>query len=256
VAWLSLDESDNHPRSFWTSFVAAIRSATEIPRGNPLAGLAPGLGGREGNHRRLVAGLTGLPDPVVVVLDDFQIVREPAVLTGIAELLRHPPEQLRLVLLSRVVPALPLRRLELRGELAEIRSHDLAFDVPEALALFAADGVPIEPDEARLLVDRTEGWPAGLQLAAYFLKRGGPDRTAADFADNDQAVSDYLVEEVLINQPPELQQFLLRTSVTERLTGGLAQALTDDSRGQRFLELLERSNAFVVGLSPDRHWYR
>lgn len=256
VAWLSLDESDNHPRSFWTSFVAAIRSATEIPRGNPLAGLAPGLGAREGSHRRLVAGLTGLPDPVVVVLDDFQIVREPAVLTGIAELLRHPPAQLRLVLLSRAVPALPLRRLELRGELAEIRSHDLAFDVPEALALFAAGGVPIEPDEARLLVERTEGWAAGLQLATYFLKRGGPDRTAADFAGNDQAVSDYLVEEVLTNQPPELQQFLLRTSVTERLTGGLAQALTDDPRGQRFLELLERSNAFVVGLSPDRHWYR
>lgn len=254
VAWLSLDESDNRPRSFWTYFVAAIRSATEIPRGNPLAGLAPGLGVRDVSHRRLVAGLAALPDPVVVVLDDFQVVRETAVLTRIAELLRHPPAQLRLVLLSRGDPSLPLRRLELRGELAEIRTHDLAFDVPEALTLFAADGVPIDSDDARLLVDRTEGWPAGLQLAAYFLKGGG--RTAADFAGNDQAVSDYLLEEVLTSQPAELQRFLLRTSVTERMTGGLAQALTDDARGQRFLELLERSNAFVAGLSPDRQWYR
>ncbi|MET9270644.1 LuxR C-terminal-related transcriptional regulator [Kribbella sp. NPDC003557] len=256
VAWLSLDENDNDPRSFWSYFVAAIRSSTEIPRGNPLAGLAPGLGGRDGSHRRLVSGLTLLPDPVVVVLDDFQLVREPAVLARITGLLRHPPAQLRLVLLTRVDPALPLRRLELRGELAEIRSRDLAFDVPEAVALFAADGVPIGPDDVRLLVDRTEGWPAGLRLAAYFLKGAGPGRTAEAFAGNDQAVSEYLLEEVLTSQPPELQRFLLRTSVTDRLTGGLAEALTDDPRGQRFLEQLERSNAFVVGLSPDRRWYR
>ncbi|MGW1339546.1 LuxR C-terminal-related transcriptional regulator [Kribbella sp. NPDC002412] len=256
VAWLSLDESDNHPRSFWSYFVAAIRSAAEIPRGNPLAGLAPGLGDADENLRRLVAGLTRLPDPVVVVLDDFQLVGEPAVLGAVAELLRHPPSQLRLVLLTRADPTLPLRRLELKDELAEIRSTDLAFDVPEALALLAAAGVVVDPDGARLLVDRTEGWPVGLRLAAYFLKGGEPGRTPADFAGDDQAVTDYLLEEVVASQPPELRRFLLRTSVADRLSGGLAQVLTGDPRGQRFLEMLERSNAFVVGLGSDRQWYR
>ncbi|MEU8225696.1 LuxR C-terminal-related transcriptional regulator [Kribbella sp. NPDC048915] len=254
VAWLSLDESDNHPRSFWTYFVAAIRSAVDIPRDNPLAGLAPGLGGGAGSHRRMVEGLSRLPEPVIVVLDDFQGIREPAVLARIAELLRHPPAPLRLMLLTRVDPALPLRRLELRGELTELRSRDLAFDLPAALALFAAHGLAISSDDARLLLARTEGWPAGLRLAVYFLKGGG--RTAADFAGDDQAVSDYLLEEVLTSQPPELQRFLLRTSVADRVSGGLAHALTGDPRGERFLERLERSNAFVIGLHPDRRWYR
>jgi LuxR family transcriptional regulator, maltose regulon positive regulatory protein len=256
VAWLSLDESDNHPRSFWSYFVAAIRSAADIPRGNPLAGLAPGLGGAGENLRRVVAGLTRLPEPVVVVLDDFQLVHEPAVLARVAELLRHPPAQLRLVLLTRSDPALPLRRLKIKDELAEVGFKDLAFGVPEALALLAADGVVVAPDEAQLLVDRTEGWPVGLRLAAFFLKGGEPGRTAADFAGNDQAVTDYLLEEVFASQPPELRRFLLRTSVADRLNGGLAQVLTDDPRGQRFLEMLERSNAFVIGLGSDRQWYR
>ncbi len=256
VAWLSLDESDNHPRSFWSYFVAAIRSAAEIPRGNPLAGLAPGLGGADENLRRLVAGLSRLPEPVVVVLDDFQLVHEPAVLSRMAELLRHPPAQLRLVLLTRSDPALPLRRLKIKDELAEIRFKDLAFGVPEALALLEADGVVVDPGEAQLLVDRTEGWPVGLRLAAFFLKGGEPGRRPADFAGNDQAVTDYLLEEVFASQPPEFRRFLLRTSVADRLSGGLAQVLTDEPRGQRFLETLERSNAFVVGLGSDRQWYR
>ncbi len=144
VAWLSLDESDNHPRSFWTYFVAAIRTAADIPRGNPLAGLAPGLGVGDESLRRLVAGLSRLPEPVVVVLDDFQFVHEPAVLARLAELLRHPPPQLRLVLLTRADPSLPLRRLKIKDELAEIRSKDLAFGVPDAMALLAADGVAVD----------------------------------------------------------------------------------------------------------------
>ncbi|TCO33407.1 LuxR family maltose regulon positive regulatory protein [Kribbella steppae] len=256
VAWLSLDESDNHPRSFWSYLVAAIRSAVEVPRGNPLAGLAPGLGGEVDNLRRLVAGLTRLPKPVVIVLDDFQVIDEPAVLAGLSELLRRPPAPLRLVLLTRADPALGLHRLRIKDDLAEIRSRDLAFGVAEAVALLGADGVVVDPDGAQLLVERTEGWPAGLRLAAFFLKGEGPGRTPADFAGNDQAVTDYLAEEVLARQPPELRQFLLRTSVAERLSGGLAQVLTDDPRGQRFLELLERTNAFVVGLGSDRQWYR
>jgi LuxR family transcriptional regulator, maltose regulon positive regulatory protein len=256
VAWLSLDESDNDPQSFWSYLVAAIRSAVPVPRGNPLSGLAPGLGSEDDNLRRLVAGLTRLPKPVVIVLDDFQVIKEPAVLSRLSELLRHQPTALRLVLLTRSEPGLPLHRLKLEGDLAEIRSQDLAFGVAEAVALLAADGVLVDPDGARLLVERTEGWPAGLRLAAFFLKGDGPGRTPADFAGDDQAVTDYLLEEVFASQPPELRRFLLRTSVAERLSGGLAQVLADDPRAQRFLEELERSNAFVIGLGSDRQWYR
>jgi LuxR family maltose regulon positive regulatory protein len=256
VAWLSLDESDNHPQSFWPYFVAAVRSAVEVPRGNPLAGLAPRLASEDDHLRRFVAGLTRLPEPVVVVLDDFQLIHEPAVLARMSELLRHPPVQLRLVLLTRVDPDLPLHRLRIKDDLAEIRSRELAFGVADAVALLAADGVVVDADGAELLVQRTEGWPVGLRLAAFFLNGEGPDRTPADFAGDDRAVTDYFAEEVFASHPPELRRFLLRTSVAERLSGGLAQVLTDDPRGQSFLEELERSNAFVIGLGSDRQWYR
>ena len=256
VGWFSVDESDNDPQSFWSYLLAAIRSAVEVPRGNPLAGLAPGLGSEDDHLRQLVAGLTRLPEPVVIVLDDFQFIHEPAVLSSLSGLLRHPLAQCRLVLLTRADPALPLHRLRIRGDLAEIRSSDLAFGVAEAAALLAADGLVVDPDGTQLLVQRTEGWPAGLRLAAFFLKGKGPGRTPANFAGDDRAVTEYLAEEVFASQPPELRRFLLRTSVAERLSGGLAQVLTDDPRGQRFLELLERSNAFVVGLGSDRQWYR
>ena len=256
VAWLSLDESDNHPRSFWSYLVAALRNVVRVPRGNPLAELAPGLGSQEENVGRLVAGLARLPTPVVVVLDDFQVVHEPAVLSRVSELLRHPPPQLRLVLLTRADPALHLHRLRITGELAEIRSEDLAFSAAEAVSLLAADGVTVDTDAARLLVDRTEGWPAGLRLASFFLRGQGPGRTPADFAGDDQAVADYLAEEVFASQPPELRRFLVRTSVAERVSSELARVLTDEARGQLFLETLERSNAFVIGLGSDRQWYR
>ncbi|TCN43885.1 LuxR family maltose regulon positive regulatory protein [Kribbella orskensis] len=256
VVWFSLDESDNNPVSFWSYLVTAIRSAVLIPRGNPLAELAPGLGSEDENFRLLRAGLTGLRAPVVIVLDDFQVLHEPIVLSRLSELLRHPPPQLRLVLLTRADPALPLHRLRMTEDLAEIRFPDLAFSVAEVSSLLAAEGLLVAPHEAQLLVDRTEGWPAGVRLAAFFLNGLEPGRTPADFAGDDQAVSDYLAAEVFENQPPELRRFLLRTSVAERLNSGLAEVLSDEPRGLQFLEMLEKSNAFVVGLGPDRQWYR
>ena len=163
--------------------------------------------------------------------------------------------QLRLVLLTSADPALPLHRLRIDGELVEIRSSDLAFGVPEALQLFADDGVDVAADQAELLVDRTEGWPAGLRLAALFLSRDG-QRSVAEFAGDDRAVSDYLLEEVLSSQPADLQEFLTQTSVVDRVSSDLAEVLSDQARSQRFLETLERSNAFVVGLGTDRKWFR
>lgn len=256
VAWLSVDDGDNEPRSFWNYVLAALRGVLTLPPGNAIAGLDPALGCEEENLRRLAAGIAELPAPVVLVIDDFHLLHEPAVLEGVAALLRHPPRQLRLVLLTRADPALPLHRLRVNDELAEIRARDLAFSATEAARLFAADGVPVPPDQAELLVRRTEGWPAGLRLAALFLRRDGHQRSAEEFAGDDRAVTDYLVEEVLASQPPDLRRFLMRTSVAERVSSGLAEVLTGYPRCQSVLETLERTNAFVVGLGSDRRWFR
>jgi LuxR family maltose regulon positive regulatory protein len=164
--------------------------------------------------------------------------------------------QLKLVLLTRADPALPLHRLRVAHELAEIRPRNLSFTAEEAIQLIADDGVTIGVDDATLLVERTEGWPAGLRLAALFLRHDGPPRRPSDFAGDDEAVVDYLGEEVLASHPPAVRRFLLRTSVAERVSSGLAQVLTDEPRSQQYLEGLARSNTFVVGLGPGREWYR
>ncbi|GAA4359109.1 LuxR C-terminal-related transcriptional regulator [Angustibacter luteus] len=256
VAWLSLDVMDNEPRTFWSYAVAALRGAVTPPAGNPLAQLVPGLGGEVADLNRLTAGLAQLPVPVVLVLDDFQVIQNPGVLDGVTTLLRHPPPQLRLVLLTRADPVLPMHRLRVTHELVEIRPRDLAFTVSEAEALLAADGITVDVAGADLLVQRTEGWPAGLRLAALFLGRTGPQRTPADFAGDDQAVVDYLAEEVIASHPPDLQRFLLLTCISDQVSSGLAEALTEEPRSQQFLERLESTNAFVVGLGPGREWYR
>lgn len=256
VAWISLDPSDNEPRAFWAFFVRAVRHAVVVPADNPLAELAPGLGNESAGLQRLVAGLEQLPTPVVVVLDDFHLIDDASVLEGVASLLRRPLEQLRLVIVTRSDPPIPLHRLRTADELSEIRTRDLAFDETDAVAMLAADKLDVELDDVQLLVRRTEGWPAGMRLAALFLGRRDQDRSPASFAGDDQAVTDYLVGEVLSSQPPEVQRFLLQTSVAERVSSGLAEALTGEPRAQHHLESLERSNAFVVGLGPGREWFR
>lgn len=256
VAWVSLDDADNELRQFWAYLVAGIRATSAVPRGNPLADVAPGIGVAEENLRRVTVGLAELPRPIVVVLDDFHVIHHDEVLASLAGLLRHPLPQLRLVILTRMDPALPMHRLRVAGDLAEIRARDLAFSVEDAASLLATDGVIVDAEHVRLLVGRTEGWAAGLRLAALFLRRPDLERSPEDFAGDDRAVTDYLAEEVLASQPPELRQFLVRTSIAERLTAGLADVLTGGFRGQQHLEALERSNSFVVGLGSDRLWYR
>ena len=255
VAWLSLDEGDNEPRAFWACVLAALRRTITLPPENPLSGLDPALGQEDENLRRLTTGIAELPSSVVLVIDDFHLVQDEETLHGLSGILRHPMSQLRLVLLTRADPALPLHRLRVNGELTEIRSSDLAFDATEAAQLLAEDGVDLGSEQAALLVDRTEGWPAGLRLAGLFLSRDR-QRTAAEFGGDDRAVTDYLLEEVLASQPRDIRDFLMRTSVVDRVSAELAGALTGQPHGQRFLELLEQSNAFCVGLGSDRQWFR
>ena len=143
VAWLSLDEGDNEPRAFWACVLAALRRTITLPPENPLSGLDPALGREDENLRRLTTGIAELPTPVVLVIDDFHLIQDPATLHGLSGILRHPMSQLRLVLLTRADPALALHRLRVSGDLVEIRSSDLAFDATEAVRLLAEDGVDV-----------------------------------------------------------------------------------------------------------------
>ncbi len=256
LGWVSLDPADDEPGRFWTCAIAALRVAVPLPSDHPLTTLMPGLGGPDEGFRRVLSELTALPTPVVLVLDDFQLITDPVVLDQLGELLRHPIPALRLVLLTRADPAIPLHRLRVAEELAEIRPRDLAFTDDEAVALFAAHAMPVAATDASSLVERTEGWPAGLRLAALFLRRPGAGHSVQDFAGADRAVAMYLGEEVLASLPVEDQEFLLRTSVVERVTAELAAVLTDQEHCQRRLEDLEESNAFVIGLGAHRDWFR
>lgn len=256
VAWVSLDSSDNHAQTFWSYVLGALRTATALAPTNPLARWAPGLGGDEQFLSRLQAGVEQLSQPVVLVLDDFHHVDDPGVLGSLAALTSRRLPQFRLVLITRSDPALPLSRLRVAGDLVEIRAVDLALTATHAAAMVAHDGVVLGPGAAEVLVDRTEGWPAGLRLAAMFLARDLPGHRPEDFGGNDQAVVGYLAEEVLARHPPEVQQFLMRTSVAEQLNASLAQALTGEPHAQKHLVGLAASNSFVVGLGPGQVWYR
>ncbi len=256
-AWVSLDAGDDHPARFWSHVLTALRRSGALPPGSLLGELAaPASPG--GPFLVLLAnGLAELHSPVVLVLDDFHEIGHPEVIAGVEFLVRHGWPQLRLVIASRSDPLLPLARLRVMEEVAEIRTAELAFTVPEAAELLAGHGVVLDPSQLVSLHARTEGWAVGLRLAALTLDgHPRPERLIAEFAGDDRTVADYLVGEVLARQTPQARDFLLRTSVPERLCGGLADALTGRDDGARMLEELRRMNAFVVPCGQRRSWYR
>jgi LuxR family maltose regulon positive regulatory protein len=259
VAWLSLDPGDNEAVRFWAHVLAALRRSGAVPASSPLRSLAPQPGSDDIFLPLLVNSLAKLPTPVVLILDDVQELTDPTVLNGLEFLLRHAPPKLRLVLATRVDPPLPLQRLLVGGQLAQVRSADLAFTVDEAADLLAeGEHQPrLSEDDLARLQARTEGWAAGLRLAALSLQ-GQPDprRFVTELAGDDQSIADYLVSEVLDRQPQELRRFLLQTSIVEELNCDLADALTGGHDGERMLARLERANAFVVALGSRRSAYR
>jgi LuxR family maltose regulon positive regulatory protein len=256
VGWLTLDAEDNNPNVFWFHIVAALRATGVVPEDNPLAELGSLQAGDSELIERVWQGLSRMRIPVVLVLDDFHEIDDPQLLDNLTALLRYPPEPFHLVLITRAEPALPLHRLRAAGELTEIRTGDLAFSPEETVELLDDHGLRLPSDELRTLLDRTEGWAAGLQLAVSFLApRDGP-RRIGNFAGDVRAVEDYLADEVLANQPPDVRQFLLYTSIPEQVCGELADAITGRTCGQRSLEDLERINAFIVRLGPKPEWFR
>ncbi|WP_127551437.1 LuxR C-terminal-related transcriptional regulator [Actinoplanes sp. OR16] len=256
VAWLSLDRHDNDPQVFWAYVVAALRESGVVPAGNPLAGMGA-IPADDGERvRRLADGLSRLPSPAVLVVDDFHEIIDARVLADLADLLRHPPAGLRLVLISRSQPALPLHRLRAAGHVTEIGAAQLAFTGDETATLLGGYGLARSTGEVAELLARTEGWAVGLHLSAGFLSAGGDERSVADFAGDSRGVLEYMIQEVLSGRSRRQRRFLLQTSICERVCAGLADAITADHDGQRTLERLEHDNDFVARLGERPLWFR
>jgi LuxR family maltose regulon positive regulatory protein len=258
VAWLSLDGGDSDPARFWRYVATALdRARPGVGRqvDAVLQGVPPPL---EAVLTVLVNELVDGPEQVVLVLDDYHQVEAPAVHESLAVLLERLPPQLRLVLASRADPPLPLARLRAHGQLSELREADLRFSADEAAELLRTTVGAELPEAAVVALEkRTEGWAAGLQLAALSLQGGRDvDAFVAGFSGSHRYVLDFLTEEVLDCQPEPLRAFLLETSILERLSGPLSEAVTGRADSQKLLEQAERSNLFLVPLDEVRGWWR
>jgi LuxR family transcriptional regulator, maltose regulon positive regulatory protein len=257
VAWVSFDEGDSRPEVFWSYLLTAVERAAP---GAGAAGLALLESGQpiDSVLTAVLNELSVLPTDLLLVLDDYHLAESADLQPGMALLVERLPPQVRLVIGTRQDPTLPLARLRARGELTEVRAADLRFTADEAGSyLSATAGLTLDPADVRALEARTEGWIASLQLAALSLRgRDDPSRFIKGFAGDDRYVVDYLVEEVLDRQPPQVRDFLLGTAVLERLTGTLCDAVTETTDGAQMLEALERRNLFVVPLDDQRRWYR
>jgi LuxR family maltose regulon positive regulatory protein len=253
AAWVPVGRGEGDPRLFWLSVLAALRqTGAGSALVQPLTA-APSLDGWA-IVERLLADLAPLGERLWLVVDDVHELGVEA--RGQLELLvmRAPP-QLRFVLAARRDVRLGLHRLRLEGELAEVRGPDLRFTVAEAEELFAEAGVRLA--SLSRLVARTEGWAAGLRLAAMSLaSHPEPERFADEFSGSERTVADYLLAEVLDRQPEPVRRLLLRTSILESVSGQLADVLTGTRGGERLLQDLEAANAFVVGLDAGRSWFR
>ncbi len=261
VAWLSLDESDGDPGRFLAYLVAALRNVAPSAGESVLAMLeSPQPPAVQSALTPLLNELSAVPTDFVLVLDDYHSVNAKAVDTAVAFLVEHLPPQMHVVIATREDPALPLARLRARDELSEVRASDLRFTPAESSAfLNQVMDLGLSTADVAALESTTEGWIAGLQLAAVSLK-GHDDASEfiRSFSGSHRFVLDYLVEEVLGRQPPAIGEFLLRTSILDRLSGPLCDAVTMDpaTPGQPTLEHLERANLFIVSLDGERRWYR
>ena len=261
TAWLSLDEGDSELTRFLTYLIAALQR------------VAPGIGEgvleilqsaqsqpppAESILTALLNEITTIPVSFLLVLDDYHVVDSRAVDEALTFLVEHLPPGMHLVITTREDPALPLPRLRARRQLTELRAADLRFTPSEAAEfLNQVMGLSLSADEVAALEDRTEGWIAGLQLAALSM-RGRQDAAGfiQAFAGDHRYIVDYLVEEVLQRQPEDVRSFLLQSSILERLNGPLCDAVTGQAAGKARLEALQRRNFFLIPLDDRRHWYR
>jgi LuxR family transcriptional regulator, maltose regulon positive regulatory protein len=256
AAWVPVGRGERDPQRFWLAVLGALRQTRPgLVLVQPITA-APDLDGWAITER-LLKDLAPLTDRVWLVIDDVHELGSAEALRQLELLLMRAPQELQFVLVTRHDVRLGLHRLRLEGELAEIREPDLRFTLAEARELFAAAGVQLPEAAVGMLQERTEGWAAGLRLAALSLAgHPDPERLAAEFSGTERTVAEYLLAEVLDRQSEEVRRLLLRTSILERVNGKLADLLTGDEGGERILQDLEQSNAFVVSLDPTRTWFR
>lgn len=263
AAWLSLDELDNDPLRFLTYLIRAIQTIQ--------SGFGTGLLETLTTARpqdfdpvplpfleALAAEIAAMPTPFLMLLDDFHLIIRPAIQTILQFLLNHPPANLHLVLVTRADPPWPLGRLRACREMNEIRAADLRFSVEEAAEfLNCSMGLGLTMEQVAALKMRTEGWIVGLQLAALSLQgQPDPQEIITSLVGSQRFIADYLVEEVLEKQTPEIQEFLLQTAVLDQMNAALCNEVTGRSDSQVILLQLERSNLFLLPLDQERNWYR
>ena len=258
-AWLSLDRGDNDPVRFFMYAIEALQSlAGSVGKRSASILRTPGVDIVDQVLPILINELDALPESCVFVLEDYHAIDNAEVHEAVSYLLDHAPASLELVLSTRVEPPLPVSRLRGRGDLLEIASADLQFSIADALTLLVAhQGLDIEPSDVNRLVERTEGWPAGLYLAALSLRGRDDAHEFIDaFAGDDRNVVDYLTTEVLAGQAPETRAFMLVTSVLDRLCAPLCDQVVDNAGSAAMLSDIERSNSFLIALDNRREWYR
>jgi LuxR family maltose regulon positive regulatory protein len=259
AAWLSLDNADNNPSRFLAYVVAALQTIAptigadvvallQSPQPPPIDGLLP----------LLLNQIATLPQPVILVLDDYHVLESRPIDQALAFLVERLPSQLHLVITTREDPSLPLARLRARGHMTELRAADLRFTSSEAAAFLTETmGLSLSAQDITALEDRTEGWIAGLQLAALSMQvRTDIPAFIQAFAGGHRYILDYLLDEVLQCQPEEIRNFLIQTAILDRLYGPLCDAVTGQSGSSARLEALHRGNFFIVPLDDTRHWYR
>ncbi len=256
VAWLTLGPADDTPAAFWGEVIRAVNASGAVPEGNPLRLLSAAGGVNDEVLRALFRGLDALPQPIVLVLDDFHVVGSADVMSDLIDLVSLST-RVHVVLVTRVDPPMPLHRLRLAGDLVEVSAQDLAFDAGDVRQL-AAGSEALELTESGLeeVLARTEGWPAGVRLAAMYLARVGVNAGLAGFGGTDRSVAEYLVAEVLLRNDPEVRDFLLRTSVVELVSGDLAEAIVPGMQGHARLTTLVEANQFIVSVNPEGTVFR
>ena len=260
VAWLSLDRGDDDPRRLWGHIVSALqRACPELGGEDILRALGARTPDIPGSViPMLVNQLVGLPVQIVLVLDDYHVIKDYRCHDQVAALLRHLPPTLLIVLMTRASPPLPLARLRTLGEMTEIRMRDLRFTPREATGLVrAVSAVELSEPDGTDLVRRTEGWPTGVYLAAMSLRgHPSPGDFVHQFTGDNRFVADFLAEEVLSQQPAEIRQFLMRTSILDRFCAPLCDAVAGTDDAAAVIDVLERENLFVVPLDETRRWFR
>jgi LuxR family transcriptional regulator, maltose regulon positive regulatory protein len=256
LAVLHVQRDQQDAQQFWLALLSAVRHASGTTSAPEPPAATPEFNGRA-MVDRVLSQLEDHPGRVVLVIDDLHELHSRDALAQLTRLLTSLPPNAHAVLATRRDQRLPLHQLRLAGELAEIRGEDLRFTERETRELLDASGITLSEAGAALLHQRTEGWAAGLRLAAISLAgHPDPEQFVAEFSGSERTVADYLVAEMLERQPDDVQQLLLRTSLLDRVSGDLADLLTGRPGSERILLSLEDANAFVVSLDPGRTWFR